>query len=198
MEHAIEPHYEGILNAYAPQPVPGEMETEAQAFKTALNEALRAIDADFFSLPIAGQDEEKVFERRFAYELYHQLRNRFERDRFDFALDPEIDKRAHPVVRTKAIPDLIVHRAGSMKWNLCVIEIKPISGAKAGFEKDAEHLRSFVRLDEYHNAMMIVYGSADSPRDLVREKMGCDFSSLNKDGVRILWQSEAGAPVVEF
>jgi hypothetical protein len=198
MEPEIEARYEGILDAYFPEPMPGELEAASERFKSSLGEALRAVGETFFTLPVAGGEKERVFERRFTYELYRQIMNRFEAERFNFAIGPEIDKRAHPIVRTNAIPDLIVHRAGSMMWNLCVIEVKPISGAKPGFEKDVRNLRSFVQLDGYRDAVFIVYGPIDSASEVIQEKIGCDFASLRKSGVRILWQASAGASIAEF
>ena len=91
-----------------------------------LQGATGAIEADYFRLNIDGGDP--IYrERVYCYELYHQMRTLWPKGS-TFRLNGEVDKRAHPILKglgaDHAIPDLLVHRPGTMKGNHAVIEVK--------------------------------------------------------------------------
>lgn len=196
--HDADEGYDGFLNAYVEAPKPNELSAASAIFKTVLFDALQAIKAPWFTISIAGSDKKRVFERRFGAELYRQVQNRFENMGFDFAPDAEIDKRRHPVVKTRAIPDLIVHRAGSMDWNLAVLEIKPIGGEKDGFKKDVTNLQSFVGRDSYFSAFLVVFGPTADPKAAIEAKIEMSTESLRERGVCVVWIGGAGAKAKEL
>lgn len=167
-------------------------------FRALLNTAARRVPPFHFSTPVAGQDDEIVRERNFCYELYHQLRVVFDRQHFALTLGAEIDKSGHPLIRTDVVPDLIVHDPGNMDRNLCVLEVKPITGATAGFRKDLSTLRSFVAEYSYYAGLLFVFGSLPLGEARIRAKIGADFASLRATGIRVLWISKAQAPLVEL
>lgn len=175
-----------------------KMAQDYARFRGILEAAARRIGPQYFSLPVAGQAKEIVRERNFCAELHHQLRTLFEAEEFDLLLGAEIDKSGHPIIDMDVIPDLIVHDAGNMDRNLCIIEVKPISGATKGFHKDIRALRRFAADFAYHASVLLVFGSHPDGDTRVRAKLGIDVASLRAAGITVLWLSEAHGPLIEL
>ena len=95
-------------------------------------------------------------ERVFCYELYHQLRQRTN-SLIDFDLHGELSKVYHPLfTKNKKIPDFILHKAGDMKSNFIVIEVKAVLTSE--IQKDFETLIGFISEQRYDNGIFILYG----------------------------------------
>lgn len=170
------------------------------AFRLLLKDALSAVKQDSFKLPMSG-GEEIVRERNFCYELYHQLRLVIGPSSLEYVIGPELDKRGHSVITNGANPDLVIHDTSGMDRNLCVIEVKPITGRASGFKKDAENLKDFVGNWSYYAGILLVFGpaaSVEAATETIKNKIGAGFTTLMVQGVRVLWISSSGAPVVEI
>jgi len=167
-------------------------------FRVILEAAARQIGPQYFSLPVAGQAKEIVRERNFCAELHHQLRTLLEVEKFDLLLGAEIDKSGHPIIDMDVVPDLIVHEAGNMDRNLCIIEVKPISGATDGFHKDIRTLGKFTANYGYHASILLVFGSHEEGDARIRAKLGADVSELRAARILVLWLREPGSPLVEL
>jgi hypothetical protein len=88
--------------------------------------AIQNIDAHYFQLTVARNDELIYRERVYCYELYHQLRLLLGDD-FPYKLDGELDKRGHAIISDGKKPDFVIHVPGEMGQNLVVIEVKTVN-----------------------------------------------------------------------
>jgi hypothetical protein len=172
-------------------------ESDYTRFRSLLESAVRSVGPEWFSLSVAGGDD-IVRERNFCYELHHQLRVAMDGAGVDLSLGAELDKRGHRVINSNANPDLVLHEAGTMDRNVCVVEVKPITGAKDGFKKDVRNLRQFVGRWSYHVGILLIYGTAASAEQIIRSRIGVDVASLREERVFVLWIASARAAVVEL
>ena len=175
-----------------------QMAADYGHFRALLEKAIRQISPQYFASPVAGQDKPIVRERNFCYELHHQLRNAFDSERFGLTLGAEIDKSGHPIIQSDVIPDLIVHEAGNMEHNVCVLEVKPITGATAGFQKDIKTLQRFVTDYRYHSGLLLVFGSLPLGEARIRAKAAADFAVLREVNIRVLWISKPHGALIEL
>ena len=112
-----------------------------------IEKATAGITSSYFHLNIDGGDP--IYrERVYCYELYHQMRLCWP-DHTAYYLNGEIDKAAHPILRTLgadyAKPDLLVHQPGYMEGNHAIIEVKSPAADADGIRKDLKPYR-FSRL----------------------------------------------------
>ncbi len=113
-------------------------------------EATSQVARLYFQLPVA--DADAVYrERVYCYELYHQLRRKWEN--WKYSLTGEVDKYGHPLFRddkyAQAKPDFLVHVPGSMEDNLVVIEVKSSSSNPSGWQSDIAKLAWFTTNAKY-------------------------------------------------
>jgi hypothetical protein len=124
-----------------------------------LLDASAKVPADYFQLPVAGLECPAYRERVYCYELYHQWRAFFDNSRFSLA--GEVDKLNHPLVRSKAKPDFLVHVPGGTE-NLLVLEVKPAHAALGRIVKDLKTLTHFrtglAESCNYRGAYLWLYG----------------------------------------
>lgn len=163
-------------------------EKDLQQMRQLIAEASTAISPDYFMLPVAGSEggEQLVQyrERVYAYELYHQLRQRW--PAWDYSLAGEVDKSGHPLIRggelDNAKPDLLIHVPGQMDRNLLVVEIKAnfiaAPAKRDPLLRDIKKLFAF-RDVGYTGRVLLVFGdSVDRVREVacseqaVRERLG--------------------------
>jgi hypothetical protein len=85
-----------------------------------------------------------------------------------------------------------------MGRNLCVVEVKPIAGAKSGFKKDVCSLETFTTKYQYHWGILLVFGNAPSAEAVIRSKIGVDFHELRMRRVSVVWIAHAQAELIEF
>lgn len=125
----------------------------------ALRDSTAVIAADYFALPVSGQEDPQYRERVYCYELYHQWRSLWNHARFK--LCGEIDKAGHPIIRNNAKPDFLVHVPGAME-NLLAVEVKPANAALRDVVKDLKTLTFFRQQlgggDNYFAAYLLIYG----------------------------------------
>jgi hypothetical protein len=126
--------------------------------------ATSRIAEPYFRLPIDG-GQARLFERNYCYELYHQMRREWP-DPCEYALNGEIDKRGHPLIRpmgeAQAIPDLLVHTPSHMVGNFAIIEVKTAETNAEGIAKDIRTLARFTRPDiHYQRAILLIFGGID-------------------------------------
>lgn len=139
------------------------MQEEFEIFERMLSEAASRVDALYFQLPVAQLADAIYRERVYCYELYHQLRIRW--NGFAFSLGGEVDKSGHPLFRggpyAQAKPDLLVHEPGNMGRNLACVEVKPCIRPVAEFAEDLKKLTWFCHHAEYYWGIFLVYGADD-------------------------------------
>jgi hypothetical protein len=174
------------------------MDTDYVTFRRLLGKALNEILWLYFKTPVAGQEEEIFRERIFCYELYHQLRCAFDAESFGYWIGGELDKDRHPIIRGDLKPDLVVHEPGDMDHNLCVLEVKPITGADAGFKKDVATLTRFVTEFSYHSGILLVFGDGEAAESVIKAKIGADLGVLREKHVCVLWAKNAQCRLAEL
>ena len=141
-----------------------EKERDFLQFIEILREATSRIEQEYFLLPVAGSDDAIYKERIYCYELYHRLREGFEKNRFPYSLAGEVDKNGHLIIYPKIgakKPDLIVHVPGIMNKNLVAIEVKPINARLQDLKKDLKTLIGFLTAANYPMAMQLIYGGPE-------------------------------------
>jgi hypothetical protein len=127
---------------------------------TIIKDATAGIDPSYFHLNIDGGDP--IYrERVYCYELYHQMRL-FWPVYTDYYLNGEIDKAAHPILKTLGAnhskPDLLVHKPGYMNGNHAIIEVKSPAANANGIRKDLVTLSLFKSKVGYQRAIYLIYG----------------------------------------
>lgn len=137
-----------------------------------IEKATAGITINYFHLNIDGADP--IYrERVYCYELYHQMRLCWPAHT-DYFLNGEIDKAAHPILRTLgadyAKPDLLVHQPGYMNGNHAIIEVKSPAADAEGIRKDLKTLSMFKSKVGYRRAIYLIYGyeAADVVKRIIR------------------------------
>ncbi|HTL67242.1 MAG TPA: hypothetical protein VL200_06250 [Lacunisphaera sp.] len=159
--------------------------------------AVRKIPHTCFEVAVAGTDEPVIRERVFCYEFYHQLRVLATETGFAYSIGPELDKGGHPIIRGDVIPDFVVHQPGDMGLNLCVVEVKPLSGDADGFDKDFRTLRDFVQNYRYYRGVLLAFGNSPRAEQVIMRKTGA-IRELRRIGVHVWWVRRAGEEPVEL
>ena len=167
-------------------------------FRQLLDKAIRKILWLYFETPVAGQKKGAIRERLFCYELYHQLRCICDTSDFGYWLGGELDKIDHPIIRGKYKPDLVIHEPGDEDRNLCVVEVKPITGNARGFKKDIATLTAFVTQYSYHAGILLVFGDLESGESVIRKKVETDVGLLRQKNIFVIWVKSAQSKVVEL
>jgi len=167
------------------------MKQDFQYLKESLIEAAEKVDAYYFQLPTAEGDKPIYRERVYCYELYHQLRCILG-DKFPYKLSGEVDKSGHPIIRNTKKPDFIIHKPGSMKHNLVVIEVKPITVKDRLHElrKDLKTLRWFLDEAWYYRAVMLIYGN--NIDGVLSEKIMQEIENIDDSRIIVVWHSKPG------
>lgn len=183
------------------------MTPDVTRFVDLLIDATSRIEGLYYALPVAGQHTPIYRERVYAYELYHQLRSRWpDPAGWPFVSNGEVDKRSHQIMRgdevTNRIPDLLVHRPGSMEGNLVILEIKAINAATDAIADDLRKLAAFCNLG-YRLGVLLFFGSESSRDELLRRctnamRRAANTADLEK--TLVLWHSAPGvaATVLEW
>jgi hypothetical protein len=169
------------------------MEDDFRALLIFLTEAGARMEGHYFKLPVAGSEEPIFRERIYCYELYHQIRCLFEKNGFPYVLDGEVDKAAHPIIKGAKKPDFIVHKPGTMKHNLAVIEVKSVNAEKRDLKKDISTLDDFISDKAgYYRGIMLIYGNGtqDKPPEstFIAQKLIRRFN----EKIMLLWHQGPG------
>ena len=85
-----------------------------------------------------------------------------------------------------------------MDRNLCVLEVKPISGRRSGFKKDIDTLTAFTSKYRYHAGILLVYGDKPEAEAAIRSKVGTDLQTLRTTRVAVLWMRNAQSEPVDL
>lgn len=131
--------------------------------------AINNVGKDFYEI-VCACDVEKVRERVFCYELYHQLRLLSSTYKFD--IHGELDKRGF-YKKLNSIPDFLFHKQGTHE-NHCVMEVKGRKNCE-GIIKDFQTLTSFLNgkgeLKPYKFAIFFIFKhSYNELVDCLKEK----------------------------
>lgn len=124
-----------------------------QQYIELIKEALVNIDEKYFRIKVEGIGKEKIRERVFCYELYHQIRKLLD-DSGELLLNGEIDKSGNPKFKSEN-PDFVLHMPGTCN-NVIVVEVKGNLN-KRGIKKDIETLTKFVADHAYKKGIYIIY-----------------------------------------
>lgn len=158
-------------------PLEGTVETSEDRFLQAVLDTLRAMDRSFVDLSHlkwGGIDkpelipfflEQRVQERPFAYEFYHQFRKLWEDGRITAlgfghtTTQAEVHKGYQDIPRLKKMPDLLVHRAGGRKPRdqVAVLEFK-LATNTGHFQADFDKLIDFRQFLEYQYGIEVIIG----------------------------------------
>jgi len=172
-----------------------EIEKDFGLFIENLREAGKNMnDSHYFQLPVTDKEDPIFRERVYCYELYHQMRNALD-GTLPHKLDGEVDKRGHPIIPGNKKPDFIVHIPADMRWNLVVIEVKPVTVDDAALKEDLKKLKWLLDKGKYHRAIMLVYG--DGKRDLpdkIKSEV-INFSQTCENRILLAWHSGWGEKV---
>jgi len=137
-----------------------EREKYFRKFQEILQMATQSMDQYYFRIAIANLRGYRFRERVYCYELYHQLRLALKC--FPYTLQGEMDKNNHPIIHREVgavKPDFILHKPGTMKNNLLVMEVKPLNNTnRTQLKKDLDTLTKFLDLG-YYKAIHLIYGS---------------------------------------
>jgi hypothetical protein len=112
-----------------------------------------------------GESQEKLLERPFAYEFYHQMRHLWDIGAelvapfADVVIQGEVDKGYQTIRHLDRIPDFLLHRPNSDARNFAVIEVKLAAFANR-IEQDFDKFVSFRNRRGYAHLVEIVIGRA--------------------------------------
>ena len=164
------------------------MNQDFQYLLKSLIKAAEKVESHYFQLPIAERDEPIYRERVYCYELYHQLRCILGNS-FPYKLNGEVDKSGHPIIRNAKKPDFIIHKPGDMKYNLAVIEVKPVTVRDRLDElrEDLETLKWFLNKAEYFRAVMLIYGNING---ILPENIKQEIENIRNSKIIVLWHSK--------
>ena len=170
------------------------MKRELEHLLEMIDVATSRVTAEYFQLPVA--DADAVYrERVYCYELYHQLRSRW--DGFPFSLGGEIDKSGNPHFRNGpyagAEPDLLVHEPGNMDRNLAVVEVKSANVGLGGIRDDLRKLTWFCENARYFTGIFLMYGEAGDPAVALQKVRRADGPGVNLGRINCLYHRHAGA-----
>jgi len=164
------------------------MKKDFQCFLESLKEAVRRIDRHYFQLDVADSKNPIYRERVYCYELYHQLRCILGNS-FQYKLDGEIDKRAHPIIEPELgakKPDFIVHMPGEMDRNLVIMEVKSVNVKDKinKLRKDLKTLKGFLDKAGYYRAIMLIYGNG---KQGLPQEIRDEIKNFSKNHILLAW-----------
>ncbi len=88
-----------------------------------------------------------------------------------------------------------MHKPGTMKSNLVVIEVKPIRADIKKAKKDIETLIEFLDYAEYFQAIHLVYGgNQEDIKDYILKVFETDQLNYS-DSLHLFWHKFTGLPV---
>jgi hypothetical protein len=131
-----------------------------------------------------GETEEKLLERPFAYEFYHQMRclwdNRSElvAPFADVVIQGDVDKGYQAIRGLDRIPDFLLHSPNSDERNFAVIEVKLAAFAR-DIERDLDKFVAFRNRRGYRHFVEIVIGHETGLRRV-------NLAGLNQTGNRLV------------
>ncbi|HVX13312.1 MAG TPA: hypothetical protein VHC22_19160 [Pirellulales bacterium] len=110
-----------------------------------------------------GESQEKLLERPFAYEFYHQMRTLWDNRSplvahfADVVIQGEVDKGYQAISGLDRVPDFLLHRPNSDERNFAVIEVKLAAFAR-DIERDLNKFVAFRNRRGYQHFVEIVIG----------------------------------------
>ncbi|MHA1208814.1 MAG: hypothetical protein ACTSP1_13140 [Candidatus Freyarchaeota archaeon] len=137
--------------------------------------------------------EQKVQERPFAYEFYHQFRKLWDSGSIpriaseDVVIQAEVNKIYQSIPNLGKIPDFLLHEP-STNENLAVIEFKVLSNSSnissdiSRIKKDFEKLVAFKHKLEYRHLIEVIVGD----ENLLRKARERILPMNNTDGEEII------------
>jgi hypothetical protein len=172
------------------------MEEHYDSLLNVLCSSMESVEEKFIKFEVACIDDPIQRERAYCYELYHQIRNRHEQLTGGYTVNPEPNKKNHPIIEDHCgpvDPDFIVHNNGKMgaKDNLAVIEVKTSNGdLTTGINKDIDTINCMTSIENgYFGGIIIVYGELTELRKKNLEKRIKDTISENINKMTLVLQN---------
>lgn len=131
-----------------------------------------------------GETREKLLERPFAYEFYHQMRALWDSQSdlvapfADVVIQGEVDKGYQAIRDLDRIPDFLLHRPNSDERNFGVIEVK-LAAFVQHIERDFDKFVSFRNRRGYEQFVEIVIGHT-------HELEAINFARFNQEGRQVV------------
>lgn len=131
-----------------------------------------------------GETEEKLLERPYAYEFFHQMRSLWDSRAeviapfADVVIQGEVDKGYQAIRDLDRIPDFLLHRPNSNARNFGVIEVKLAAFAQH-IERDFDKFVSFRNRRGYEHFVEIVIGDT-------RELEKANLTRFNQQGRHVV------------
>lgn len=131
-----------------------------------------------------GETQEKLLERPFAYEFYHQMRTLWDSRSplvapfADVVIQGEVDKGYQAITDLDRVPDFLLHRPNSDERNFAVIEVKLAAFAR-DIERDLNKFVAFRNRRGYQHFVEIVIGHEAELRRV-------NLDELNQKGDRVI------------
>lgn len=181
-----------------------DLDVSFDNFLTVFKDSVSHIDKKYISIESAGWSVPKYAERAYCYELYHQMRVSFG-DKYEYTINGELPKATHSIIRVNRSPDFLVHSAGSMDFNLVIMEVKPYSVAKtfSNINKDLYKLNYFTgKQARYHRGIMHIFGMGISKNDwcdLIHYFRSYNANLINQDKIILSLHTNSGKePTIEM
>lgn len=172
------------------------MEEHYNSLIQVICDSMENIEPKYIKFEVANLEDPIQRERSYCYELYHQIRNRQGQITGGYTVNPEPNKRNHPIIEGHCgpvDPDFIVHNNGNMgpKDNLAVIEVKTSNGdLTGGINKDLETINCMASIDNgYFGGVIVVYGDLTKLRKKNLEKRIKDNVSENINKMTLILQN---------
>jgi hypothetical protein len=130
--------------------------------------------------------KQKIQERPFAYEFYHQFRILWDSESIQgivsegLVIQAEVNKTYQYIPNLKKIPDFLLHKPNTNE-NFAVIEFKLASNTE-GIRDDFEKLIAFKQRLQYNYLVEVVIGDENSLRNAMRQIKRLN----NSDGEEII------------
>lgn len=158
-------------------------------FLTVLFNASEKICESYFYLYREGKTK-RYRERVYCYELYHQMRVCMKDNNVGgrYTLNGELDKAGKDGYG-KLKPDFIVHKPRCSRWNLAVMEVKPIGFRVDTLVKDLKTIKVFLD-NRYCNGICLIYGDGEECRIIEKLSEAIDelrFDQATRQKVRFAW-----------
>ena len=136
--------------------------------------------------------EQKIQERPFAYEFYHQFRKFWDSGYvslilpYDIVIQAEVNKSYQNIPRLNRIPDFLFHKPGSNEGNFAVVEFKLATSNINAIIDDLEKLANFREEPLLHYTYLVEVVIGDTEKLLrCRKELLEKFGNKTGESVEI-------------
>ncbi len=159
--------------------------------------AIKNIKQDYYSIETIYRKQGIPRERVYCYELYHQLRLKFNNDLL--IIHGELDKSGHIDFQDpkRVVPDFLIHQPGTHKNNFVIIEVKGVIKRKK-IIGDLEKIYKLINNStiHYQYGIFLLYGYSfdDLVRQISREDLAL-IKNNHDEKIYIICSEKEGARI---